>query len=564
MKNQLSTKSLFVLIFTTVIIIYLIIFLKLPDNSFWIRDCGNKFLILNKITYDGLKDISFNYPGKKADPESKYFPIKEPFARVLENDRYVSQYQVFFSLLSYPLYKAAGFKGIFIIPLISAIIFGIFILFNTGKWVNKNFFILYMLTVFLGTPLLFYSFVFWEHSLAVLLVTAGLILLFKSRVAAISGLFLMVSAMMFREEVFFLIISVILCGYYFKFNKHTSYRTILSSTVLFLISFFILNLAFDYENNVFFHIKGNYLLDDTLTSWIKFRWEVFHNLYLANNINMNVDIIISFLLIFIFVMGLLFKISEFWIILLAVFVSVYEIFNLSTVSDYTFQLLKANGLFVTFPIFILMLINLKNTDKAEESNFLRNVVFSYFILIAFFCPRESAYGIHWSSRLALVIIPFMLFYLNLILKMKIFNNKSKMLFVFLIALNILIQIYSVYLLLEKKYQTSKLVEYIEKNPDKPIISNVDWLAEDLAYLYNERLIYYTGKNKRMEGLNKKSDFEKYMDDIYNLKVNLKSLGYKSVIFIEKYNKAVQSDLIFQSPNKKFGFFDLQATEIQLS
>lgn len=207
MKNKILMYSLI----GAATAVYLLIQYCLPRDVFWTSDGGNKFIQTQNIS--SFNEIRINYPAENIDPEYKYFPYCGHHFKKLENGVY-SFYPFYFPYISSFFYKAAGTAGIYLIPLVSAI--GIFILlFMLTKELGiEKLFPLGLAAAAFCTPLFFYAFTFWEHTLSVFLCTAGILLLLRpqKKYLLFAGIFTGL-ATVFREEAYIMFFSIA-CAYF--------------------------------------------------------------------------------------------------------------------------------------------------------------------------------------------------------------------------------------------------------------------------------------------------------------------------------------------------------------
>jgi 4-amino-4-deoxy-L-arabinose transferase-like glycosyltransferase len=203
------------LILIAIALIYGSLLVVLPKSSFWITDGGNKFIQVQNLATQGRLTIA--YPAADLDPDGRFFPFAgHHFHRL--SDGIHSFYPFYFPLLSLPGFKLFGIAGIYLLPLLG----GLFVVVLTRRlgrdlavpdrsgWGS--------LLLAFGTPLLFYSLTFWEHTLALLFSTAALVLLVRGLrreagafVYAGAGTLLGLSTIL-REEGYILLIAVLLAG----------------------------------------------------------------------------------------------------------------------------------------------------------------------------------------------------------------------------------------------------------------------------------------------------------------------------------------------------------------
>lgn len=138
-----------------------------PRDTYWTIDNGGKALVLQQLrAHPGSGAL--DYPGAAVDPEMRWFPQpltgNERYA-VVRDGGIVSQYASPFVWAAWPFRAWLGFFGLGVLPALGG---GLTILATgllaarTGARPRVA-----AILVALGTPLLFYSSVFWEHSLTI-------------------------------------------------------------------------------------------------------------------------------------------------------------------------------------------------------------------------------------------------------------------------------------------------------------------------------------------------------------------------------------------------------------
>jgi 4-amino-4-deoxy-L-arabinose transferase-like glycosyltransferase len=203
------------LILTAIALIYGLLLVVLPKSSFWITDGGNKFIQVQNLATHGR--LTLDYPAAELDPEARFFPFAgHHFHRL--SDGIHSFYPFYFPLLSLPGFKLFGIAGIYLLPMLAGLLVVALArrldrdlaVSDTSGWGS--------LLLAFGTPLLFYSLTFWEHTLALFFSTAALVLLVrelrrdKSAFAyACAGVLLGLSTIL-REEGYILLLAVLPAG----------------------------------------------------------------------------------------------------------------------------------------------------------------------------------------------------------------------------------------------------------------------------------------------------------------------------------------------------------------
>lgn len=157
------------LVIAAVTCIYIVSGWFLPKSVFWSPDEGAKLLQIGTLVWDG--GVHYQpppYVGQRLDPLYQFYPQYIIYARPMPNgDIYQNWPPWFAALSSLPLHYF-GLSGLYMIPLAS----GLLIILLVGQ-ISQKFqpqaAPLAMVMVALGSPIWFYSLLFWEHTLTVLL-----------------------------------------------------------------------------------------------------------------------------------------------------------------------------------------------------------------------------------------------------------------------------------------------------------------------------------------------------------------------------------------------------------
>jgi hypothetical protein len=142
-------------------------FAYLPGGAYWIPDNGYKHIQADNIRLSPGLDLSIEYPGRWLDPDLKFVPTDSIFYFVWNGRIHFSQSPVI-SILSKPFVALVGNYGELVIPMLAGLV-SLYLMawlvckleFGPG-WAA-------ILLAGLATPVLIYSLLFWEHTLALAL-----------------------------------------------------------------------------------------------------------------------------------------------------------------------------------------------------------------------------------------------------------------------------------------------------------------------------------------------------------------------------------------------------------
>ncbi len=175
----------------------------LPGTSWTIDDAG-KSLVLDRWLESGGPWLA--YPGRGRDPELRFFPQpltgRERYAAVLPDGRILSQYTSPFLVLAAPFAAVARDGGRAVLPALgggACVALAGWLAGRAGA--SRRGVLLASGITALATPFVFYSSVFWEHTLAAALATGALVaLLDRSRERPVLAGMLAGGAVFLREE----------------------------------------------------------------------------------------------------------------------------------------------------------------------------------------------------------------------------------------------------------------------------------------------------------------------------------------------------------------------------
>ncbi|NIN65088.1 MAG: hypothetical protein GTO63_10375 [Anaerolineae bacterium] len=152
-------------------------FLVLPRDAFFSSDEGLKFIQLQNFVRKGWRDFTLDYPGRGLDPDLRHVPINNP-PPLIQDGRIYAVYPVFFPLVATPLYRLLGYAGLYVIPLTAGLL-TLVITYQIARLAGGGG-PSSIVVLGLCSPLIFYSLVFWDHTLGTLLATLALLLVVSS------------------------------------------------------------------------------------------------------------------------------------------------------------------------------------------------------------------------------------------------------------------------------------------------------------------------------------------------------------------------------------------------
>jgi hypothetical protein len=158
-----------------------------PRDVFWGPDSGNHFIQTQSILRTGQIAIEHR------------FPIGHHF--VVIGGKTYSTYSPAFPALSVPFYAAFGYWGLFLLPILGTLLMIALLPALTARSI-----LLPGIVLVFGTPVLWYTIVFWEHTIAAGIAVAAFILAERER-PLIAGVLAAISTV-YREEGYIVIASI--------------------------------------------------------------------------------------------------------------------------------------------------------------------------------------------------------------------------------------------------------------------------------------------------------------------------------------------------------------------
>lgn len=150
------------------LLICLIALSQTPTSVFWSPDEGGKFIqLLTLLRWKDGRPDKIPYLGQRLDPDYKFYPPRF-FPQPTDNGQVHFWWSLWFPAMSIAPFKLLGTPGLYLIPVIS----GWLIVILSGWLAHRLISAATPLTVVavgLASPVFFYSLLFWEHTLTVLI-----------------------------------------------------------------------------------------------------------------------------------------------------------------------------------------------------------------------------------------------------------------------------------------------------------------------------------------------------------------------------------------------------------
>ena len=213
---------------------------QVPDGVYFSGDAGLKALLSQQLARG---DLRFDLiPPAEAWIRNLWqnglYPYEEPYVYNVAGQYYIT-FPYTFSLVTAPFYALFGYRGLYLIPLMSlwSIWFNSYVIcrsFQLNKYITSVALIFLIFTSYLT----FYSATYWEHTLSVALCFSGIVLLLVNRnkqklpitTAILSG-FLLGFAVWFRPEficVVGLVLGLVVIVWLSTLSRFDSFNRIIS------------------------------------------------------------------------------------------------------------------------------------------------------------------------------------------------------------------------------------------------------------------------------------------------------------------------------------------------
>jgi hypothetical protein len=240
---------------------------SIQSEVFFQGDGGMKFMVIKQINaHQGFKYLDLTHPQWIKEIWNKgFFPMKEPF--VYSTPRgYLISFPPAFQIVSAFLYDKLGYRGLYVIPLLSILILWtwVFVLLKKRNISERNMALAIFILTFCS-PLTLYGAMYWEHMPTVLLLFAGAVFILNDNGglirAALLG-FLTGLAIWLRPEALVLDIlyAAIVVWIQLKQTQSLSNRIFLVCLFIPVFCFFLFN---QIEFNSFFGVHGYQVLNAT-------------------------------------------------------------------------------------------------------------------------------------------------------------------------------------------------------------------------------------------------------------------------------------------------------------
>jgi len=151
----------------------------MPSRVFWAGDMGVKYVQVESLLRQHWRSTALVYPSRDLDPRGQWFPFAVPFA-TRHGERFYSVFPIAFPALSAVLFWLFGVIGLYVIPICASAATLFALPWLCDRLGIGRFRALAPILIGLGSPLFFYSVLFWEHTLAATLCTFAVCCLLRA------------------------------------------------------------------------------------------------------------------------------------------------------------------------------------------------------------------------------------------------------------------------------------------------------------------------------------------------------------------------------------------------
>lgn len=468
-------------------------FLVLPRDAFFSSDEGLKFIQLQTFLRKGWRDVTLDYPGREIDPDLRYVPINNPPPLIREG-RIYAVYPVFFPLLATPLYRLLGYAGLYVIPLASGLL-TLMLTYRiarlTGGGGPSS-----IVVLGLCSPLIFYSLLFWDHTLGTLICTLALFLVVRNLERPRGSSLLLAGivlglAIWVRSELY-VMAAVMPAAYLFFGSRRPSHvLSLCLGTVITLFPLWLFQ-VFVYGDFLGPHVGHFAWLSEELPVTTDRVAIVYHTLLEGNS-----SPALSFLYIMAFTASAVLvrapRLRTRRLLVTVAFASLV----LATIPN-IFEAIAARplgGLITTAPFLVFGFATLLDSSVRRHNAFLLAFSLAYMALVSLLTPVDP--GLQWGPRFLLPILPpLVVLATNNFRALNMYAAPSTRgllgaCFATVVALSLLVQIAGLRTLHIIKARDLDLIGDTSQMEAIHIISDEYGYAEYVAPLFYEKQFFYT-------------------------------------------------------------------------
>jgi hypothetical protein len=480
-----------------ILLIYLITHMLLVPQGFWTVDNSVKKLQVEAIIRSDYKTDSLQPPGQVFDSSLTMSPVPPPFSYV-KGRRLFSVFPPLFAWLSSIPMQLAGERGLYFIPMISAVMILAAMLYMTPGTFSafeksRSYFILGN-PVFLAalcTPVWFYSQVFWEHTLTAALALWAVAFWLRylelggGRYACAAAVISALSIYL-RDDQYIVFPALLVLSLFPPRPGRT--KTALSIIVFLLCLIPLWFFQFCSTGSIMgAHLHGHLVRTVNLLQFLKDRPYIFYRQTITSAPGVAESLMLSlpFVLALLIPRRVLTKHAPALIITLPLIGAGCTLAYLTGLyraeSPMYYLLTSSNSFFVTAPVVILAVLH---PDELCLKRILWFIIL-YAVLFCLCAPRTGVSGIHWGNRFLLPLYPLLVLLASrsihsLHMKSPITTAAISL----LIFVSLMAQLSALDILRRKKDFSHHLNEQVAALNACAIITDVWWVPASLHSLFH--------------------------------------------------------------------------------
>jgi len=447
-----------------VAVVYVVLaFLVLPQQAFFSSDEGLKFIQLQNFVRKGWLDFTLDYPGRQLDPNLAY------------------------------VYRLLGYAGLYVLPLASGLL-TLVITYRIARLTGGDG---TSSVVILGlcTPLIFYSLLFWDHTLGTLLATLALLLVASSlrqprRFSLLLGGVAIGLGIWVRSELYVMAIAMPFALLLLDARRLTRLVWLCLGILIALVPLWLFQ-YFVYGDFIGPHVGHLAWLPEELPVPTGRVGIVYHTLLEGNS-----SPVLSFLYIMAFVASTMLiraprlRTKRLLVIIAFASLVVATIPNILEASGGR----PLGGLITTAPFLVFGFATLLDSSVRRHNAFLLAFTLAYMALVSLLTPVDP--GLQWGPRFLLPILPpLVILATNNFRALSTLGGRSTrspltVCFASVVALSFLVQISGLRTLQIIKTRDLELIQNTALKDSLHIISDEYGYAEYVAPLFYEKQFFY--------------------------------------------------------------------------
>ena len=487
--------------------------MSLPTGVFWITDCAARYLTTVNLVDKGFVDFSIDYPGRDLDPRFLAKPIWD-YLSVIVDGRMYSYYPPLYPLLCAPFYAIFGFAGLYILPLVGALL-TVWFAMKTGRLLGLSPWARFLsgLALLFCTPCFFYQFLNWEHCLANAAVMAALYLAIRRKgtypdIALFAAGVILGLAVGLREEFLFIVIALVATLLLERSRRNRRLLFLPAGALGGLAPIWVFQYA-AVGSPFGRHVSGNLSNSNLVTRMVsgdlledRFRvaWDLigytpdtpFGSLHAGQVIGLILVALASLLLGLSIAYLRRTKPRVLTVALVAASLSVLTLLHFLFTEVVFLTWFRGDGLLMHGALLIPGLASFTSRRPYPEigkARILRRVILIFIVLFCLTAPPLVATGFHWGPRFFLP-----LFAPATLLTFRFFDQESKS--GILVACLVLIllagaatQFHAFGVLKRKLESSARISAFIASRPETVVITDIWWFPQDMAYRFYEKTFF---------------------------------------------------------------------------